>query len=436
MPAAEPELLTQPMHWFADLIGMQFSLSHTSQMWLTLLGIALFAVVLHIVLHKVVLRLLKRVTGERTRGWLRPFFTGPLFSRAALAVQGLVVHIQSHLWLAAYPTLQDGLQVAADLWLLFFALLALYAFFSALLAASHHVPSLRPFPLRGIFQALSVACTVVVAILMLSLLLDKSPVILFSGLGAMTAVLMLVFKDPILGLVASIQLSANNMLAVGDWLEMARYGADGEVSDIGLTTVKVRNWDNTVTTIPTYALISDSFKNWRGMSESGGRRIKRSVNIDVTSVRFLTEADLVRLGKAELLTPYLQSRQAEIREYNDTHHADTAASPANGRRLTNLGTFRAYLIAMLRAHPNIREDMTLMVRQIPPGPTGLPLEIYAFSNITSWVEYEGIQADIFDHIFAILPEFGLRPHQEPTGYDMRRLVAPATTTAHEPPPSV
>ncbi len=256
-------------------------------------------------------------------------------------------------------------------------------------------------------------------VLMISLLIGQSPAILISGLGAMAAVLMLVFKDPILGLVAGIQLSANDMLKLGDWLEMPKYGADGAVIDIGLTTVKVRNWDNTITTIPTWSLVSDSFKNWSGMSASGGRRIKRSISIDVTSIRFLDEDEMQRLNKAHLLKPYLTSRHQEINEWN--RQQGSTESILNLRRMTNIGTFRAYLNEYLRNHPRIRKDMTLMVRQLAPGDNGLPLEIYAFTNTVVWLEYESIQADIFDHIFAIVEEFGLRLHQSPTGNDIRSL---------------
>ena len=235
---------------------------------------------------------------------------------------------------------------------------------------------------------------------MISLLIGQSPAILISGLGAMAAVLMLVFKDPILGLVAGIQLSANDMLKLGDWLEMPKYGADGAVIDIGLTTVKVRNWDNTITTIPTWSLVSDSFKNWSGMSASGGRRIKRSLNIDTT---------------------YMDSRHQEISEWNQQNAADH--SVLNLRKMTNIGTFRAYLQEYLRNHPRLRKDMTMMVRQLAPDANGLPIEIYCFTSTVVWAEYESIQADIFDHIFAVVDEFGLRIHQSPTGNDIRSLAA-------------
>ncbi|VDZ51934.1 Miniconductance mechanosensitive channel [Serratia odorifera] len=280
--------------------------------------------------------------------------------------------------------------------------------------------------MRGIFQGIKLVAAILIGIAIVSLLMGKSPLLLLSGLGAMTAVLMLVFKDPILGLVAGIQLSANDMLKIGDWLEMPKYGADGAVTDIGLTTVKVRNWDNTITTIPTYALISDSFKNWRSMSESGGRRIKRSINIDTTSVHFLSEQEQQRLNRNPLLLQYLNGKAQELNEYNRQKQWDLS-SPLNGRRLTNLGTLRAYLEAYLRAHPDIHQEMTLMVRQLAPTPEGLPLEIYAFTNTTVWAKYESIQADIFDHILAVIGEFDLRIHQTPTGNDMRSMLNPRHT---------
>lgn len=388
-------------------------------------GIALALIVIislgiHFVLHRVVLRWVEGRTRGTQRIWRRAFFERKLFGRLALTLQGIIIYIQAGLWLADDTLLLPAIQMAANMWILLYALLSLYSLLDALLDISRQRPAMRAFPLRGIFQSVKLIASIFIGLLIVSTLIGKSPVILLSGLGAMTAVLMLVFKDPILGLVAGIQLSANDMLAVGDWLEMGRYGADGEVIDIGLTTVKVQNWDHTITTIPTYALISDSFKNWRGMSESGGRRIKRSVRLDAASVRFLNEDDLHRLQKSRLLDSYLHDKIEEINRYNREQLADMS-SLVNGRRLTNLGTFRAYLAALLRQHPHIHQRMTLMVRQLEAGSEGIPLEIYAFTNTTRWVEYEGIQSDIFDHIFAVLPEFDLRVHQTPTGFDMRML---------------
>ena len=243
---------------------------------------------------------------------------------------------------------------------------------------------------------------------------------ILTGLGAMTAVLILVFKDSILGFVASMQLSMNDMVRIGDWIEMPKFGADGDVIDVTLHTVKVQNWDKTITTIPSYALISDSFKNWRGMSESGGRRIKRAVNIDVNSIRFCDEAMLHRFEKNNLLKGYLQTKQSELTEYN-TKHGNDPQDLINARHLTNVGTFRAYMVEYLKNHPNIHQNMTFLVRQLPPGEHGLPIELYVFSNDQDWVNYEGIQSDIFDHLLAIAPQFGLRIFQRPSGADLEAL---------------
>lgn len=388
-------------------------------------GIALALIVIislgiHFVLHRVVLRWVEGRTRGTQRIWRRAFFERKLFGRLALTLQGIIIYIQAGLWLKGDTILLPAIQTAVNMWILLYALLSLYSLLDALLDIFRQRPAMRTFPLRGIFQSIKLIASIFIGLLIISALIGKSPVILLSGLGAMTAVLMLVFKDPIMGLVAGIQLSANDMLAVGDWLEMGRYGADGEVIDIGLTTVKVQNWDHTITTIPTYALISDSFKNWRGMSESGGRRIKRSVLLDASSVRFLNEDDIQRLQKSRLLGDYLNEKVQEITRYNSEKQTDMSLL-VNGRRLTNLGTFRAYLGVMLREHPHIHQQMTLMVRQLEASSNGIPVEIYAFTNTTSWVVYEGIQSDIFDHIFAVLPEFDLRVHQTPTGYDMRML---------------
>jgi miniconductance mechanosensitive channel len=236
----------------------------------------------------------------------------------------------------------------------------------------------------------------------------------------MTAVLMLVFKDPILGFAAGVQLISNRMLKNGDWIEMPKYGADGSVLDITLTTVKVQNWDNTITTIPTYALINDAFKNWRGMEESQGRRIKRAINIDMNSICFCTPEMLERFAGIGCIADYVQQKNREIARYN-ADLGDLAREAANTRRLTNIGTFRVYANAYLQNHPMINTAMTLMVRQLAPGANGLPLEVYAFCKDKAWVNYEAVQADIFDHLLAIADEFGLKIYQNPAGADIMRL---------------
>ena len=382
--------------------------------------IVLISVVIHLVLHRVVLAALQRRGQQSQRVWQQAITQYKLFQRVALLLQGVIISIQATLWLQSGSQTQAVIVTAAQVWILAFTLLSLFSLLDTLLALLRQSPIANQLPLRGIFQGLKLVAAILIGIMIVSLLMGKSPLLLLSGLGAMTAVLMLVFKDPILGLVAGIQLSANDMLKIGDWLEMPKYGADGAVTDIGLTTVKVRNWDNTVTTIPTYALISDSFKNWRSMSESGGRRIKRSLNIDTGSVHFLSEEEQRSLQRNPLLHSYLNVKTQELSQHNQEIAVDLA-SPLNGRRLTNLGTLRAYLEAYLRAHPRIHQNMTLMVRQLAPDASGLPIEIYCFTNTVVWAEYESIQADIFDHVYAVVDEFGLRIHQSPTGNDIRSL---------------
>ena len=286
----------------------------------------------------------------------------------------------------------------------------------------------RRVSIRSFVQAAKIILFLLLGIIILSVLIDKSPAFFFGGLGAMAAVLMLVFKDAILGFVAGIQMSANQMVRIGDWIEMPKYGADGDVIDITLTTVKVRNWNKTITTIPAYAMISDSFKNWRGMTESGGRRIKRAVYIDMTSIRFCTNEMLDKFSKFKYISDYISNKKVELAEYNKNNQVDESER-VNGRRLTNVGTFRAYLVAYLKHHPRIHQDMTFLVRQLDPTDHGLPIEIYVFSKEQKWADYESIQADLFDHILAVLPEFGLKVFQSPSGWDFRQL-----SSLNAPPP--
>lgn len=380
--------------------------------------ILLMSVIIHLVLHRGVVSWLKRRADKSKAVWRHELFSGNLFSRFALLIQGIVIGIQANLWLSEESTVREVLLTLTALWVVLYTLLTLFSLLDVMDRLIGRTQVGRNMPVRGIIQSIKIVLFVIGALLITSILIGKSPIILLSGLGAMTAVVMLVFKDPILGLVAGVQLSANKMLSVGDWLEMPKYGADGAVIDISLTTVKVQNWDKTITTIPTYALISDSFKNWKGMTDSGGRRIKRSVLLDATSVHFLSNEEVTSLTKAQLLEPYMKHKVEEINHYNNANQID-ASCRINGRRLTNLGSFRAYLERYLRAHKGIHQHMTLMVRQLAPSHHGIAMEIYCFTNTTAWVEYEHIQADIFDHLYAVLPEFNLRVAQAPTGSDFR-----------------
>jgi len=298
-----------------------------------------------------------------------------------------------------------------------------------LLTAALDIYQLYPIsierPIKGYVQLGKLLVYLLGGIIVISILVDQSPWGILGGLGAITAVLLLVFRDTILSFIASIQLVSNDLVRKGDWIEMPQFGADGDVVDMALHTVKVRNWDNTFITIPTYKIMENSFKNWRGMSESGGRRIKRSLLIDQTSVRFCDDAMMARFATFRRLAPYLEAKQQELAAANAGLGADeVAALPINRRALTNLGTFRAYVQAYIEENPKLHPDMTMMVRQLAPTPEGLPLEIYVFSNDTNWVNYEGIQADMMDHLLSVLPLFDLKIFQNPTGADLQTLTGP------------
>jgi len=294
------------------------------------------------------------------------------------------------------------------------------AMLNALLAIYGKSAISKEISITPFVQVLKLVLYFVTGILLLSLLLQKTPLYFLSGLGALTAVLMFVFKDVLMGFVAGIQLIANKMVAPKDWIEIPKYGADGDVLEITLTTVKVQNFDNTITTIPTYALINESFKNWRNMNLSGGRRIKRYVNIDLGSIKFCSSEMLEQFKRIQLISQYIQNRQEEILVYNKKHQVDESTL-VNGRRLTNIGVFRSYVEAYLRQHPMIHKDMTFLIRQLSPSENGLPIEIYVFCKDTNWTAYEAIQADIFDHILAVVPEFDLRVFQEPSGSDFQKI---------------
>jgi miniconductance mechanosensitive channel len=301
---------------------------------------------------------------------------------------------------------------------LLFLTLALSALLSALLdiyARSEHA---RTRSIKGYVQLARMILFIFAAIVIVATLIDRSPLLLLSGLGAMSAVILLVYKDTLLSFVASVQLTSNDMLRVGDWIEMPQVGADGDVVDITLHTVKVQNFDKTIVSIPTWRLMSESFRNWRGMQQSGGRRIKRSLFIDAGGIRFLDSDEQARLAQVRLLSDYVDHKRGELQRWNEAQ-GDVADLAANRRQLTNIGTLRAYALAYLQTHPDIQPSMTCMVRQLQPTAEGVPLEIYCFTRTTAWADYERIQGDVFDYLMALLPEFGLAAYQRPSGEDMR-----------------
>ena len=306
-----------------------------------------------------------------------------------------------------------------------YIVVTVFRFINALLYAAFNIVSARPAwqnkPINGLRQTGQGIAALICGILIVSILIGKSPAILLTGLGASAAVIMLVFRDSILGFVSGIQLSANDMLKVGDWITVPKYGADGSVIEVSLTTVKVQNWDNTIVTLPPYLLVSDSFQNWRGMQASGGRRVKRSVNLDMTSVKFCTPDLLARYRNIDIIREYIDQTEQRVEEYNAVHGIRPGERKINGLHQTNLGVFRAYLERYLRDEVPVNKGMTLMVRQLQPTETGLPMELYFFTDTVVWVDYERIQSDVFDHVLAVIPEFDLRVFQNPSGSDIEAL---------------
>ncbi len=373
------------------------------------------------VVRKWALRVMGHLAARTRTRWDDMLFNEGVFNHLTHMVPAAV----AQLMLPLIPHLPDDLVTVGRNVLTGYMILLAAMAGSAALSASHLIYQSTEEggvsrPIKGYVQLAKIILFLISGVLIVSVLIDRSPLLLLSGLGAMTAVLLLVFKDTLLSLVASVQIASNDMVRVGDWIEMPQLSANGDVIDIALHTVKVQNWDKTITTIPTHRLISDAFRNWRGMSEAGGRRIKRSLHIDLASVRFLQPDELVAMDKLKLLKAYLARKREELAAWNATQ---SDGVPENGRRLTNIGTFRAYAQAYIEAHPEVRPDMMRMVRALDPGPQGLPVEVYCFTANTQWGEHERIQGDIFDHLIAMLPSLGLRLYQQPAGHDFGQLQA-------------
>ena len=381
-------------------------------------GLLLVALIIDLVAKRAILRTIRSIAKRTRSTWDDELIRYKVVGRLVQVIPALVIFSG----ITFIPAVPDKLVVlirnVAMGFMVLMLTLAVVGALSAGNAIYARTPAAKARPLKGFVQLLQIAVWIIGALMIISAVLDRSPILLLSGLGAMTAILLLIFKDTILSLVASVQLTAQDMVRVGDWIEMPQYGADGDVIDVQLHTVKVQNWDKTITTIPTHRLIADSFKNWRGMSESGGRRIKRALHFNLSSIRFMTDEEVEHFKRFNLLTDYIDDKFASLAEYND---GVAVEADVNRRRLTNIGTFRAYAWNYLSNHPAIHKRMTLLVRQLPPGPQGLPLEIYCFTNTTVWAEYEGVQGDIFDHLIAIVPEFGLKLFQEPAGSDIAGL---------------
>ena len=367
----------------------------------------------------IILRVTNMLARQPALHWVSDLREHKVFHRVAQMTPSLMIQFGRNL----VPDLSDnGRQFLGNLALaitIFVLTRVITALLDALLDIYARTNYAKTRPIKGYIQLGKMLLYVFSAIIIVATLIDRSPMLLLSGLGAMSAVILLVYKDTLLSFVASVQLTSNDLLRVGDWIEMPQVGADGDVMDITLHTVKVQNFDKTIVSIPTWRLMSESFKNWRGMQQSGGRRIKRSLYIDAAGVGFLTDEQEQRLEQVRLLSDYLTRKKAELKSWNEAQ-GNVAAMSANRRRMTNIGTFRAYALAYLRSHAMIQPNMTCMVRQMQATPQGVPLEIYCFTRTTVWDVYLLIQGDIFDYLLSVLPEFGLSVYQQPSGNDLRQ----------------
>lgn len=377
---------------------------------LSLVLILLAASVMHmlgkLILNSIVYRGVKKTKTQ----WDDALHEHGFFNRLVHLIPALTVFLFTHLVLDADSLLIAIVIKAALLYMMFVALLSFSALLNTLEDWYNTTQFAKQASITGFIQVAKLMFAILFILFGVSLIVDRSPLLLLSGLTAIAAVLLLIFRDTILGFVAGIQITANRLFANGDWIQINRYSVDGEIIELGLTNVKVRNWDNTISTLPTYTLTNESIKNWRGMQESGGRRIKRSIYIDMHSIELYDNDSLQQVAKIRYIAKYIEDKITELREYHKDHSIDEN-DLLNRRALTNIGTFRAYLTAYLTHHPNINQEMTLMIRQLPPSELGLPLEIYCFCSDKAWVNYEMIQADIFDHILAMLPLFKLRAYQ-------------------------
>lgn len=407
------------IQWLIEA-GMQHQTAILIRMLLCLLTVFLLSYIADRLVKGLFIKILARFVKKSKTLWDDVLLGRKFFSRLAHFAPALVVFYTIHWVFDGYPVLVSIVQGATRVYMIFVGMQVIDAFLNAVHDIYLTLPVSRSRPIKGYVQITKVIFYFIGTILIFSVILNKNPGYFLGGLGAFAAILLLVFKDTILGLVAGIQLSANDMVRPGDWISMPGYNADGTVSDISLNTVKVQNWDKTISTIPTYALVSNSFTNWRGMEESGGRRIKRAINIDMKSVRFCDDEMVQKFKKIQILQEYIDFKLEELAKYNKENGIDETVK-VNGRRMTNIGVFRKYVEAYLKKHPKIHNDMTFLVRQLNPSEKGIPLEIYVFSNDQQWANYESIQADIFDHLLAVIPEFNLRVFQNPTGDDFRQL---------------
>ncbi len=414
---------TKSIDWLNDwLTGLGIEETSTMYLKLIILLFILFIIsyVTNLIVKKILIRSIRLVIKKTKTEWDDALVENKVFISLSHIAPAIVIYFTTPYVFEDFAGAIPYILRLVNAYISTVLIIVIINFLNTLKYYSENTKLFKDNPLDSYFQLVKIAIYIIGAIIILSFLLDKSPLYFFSALGAMTVVLLLIFKDTIMGFVASIQLSANDMIRIGDWVSMPKYGADGDVIEMNLTTIKIQNWDKTVTTIPTYAFISESFKNWRGMSESGGRRIKRALNIKISSIKFCTQEMLEQFKKFQLIKDYIEEKSNKIEEYNKENKIDKSYL-INGRHLTNIGIFRVYAEAYVKNNPDINLNMTCMVRQLLPTEKGLPIEIYTFSNRQEWVTYEGIMSDMFDHLIAAVSEFELEVFQNPTGTDFGKL---------------
>jgi miniconductance mechanosensitive channel len=405
--------------WLVDQ-GLNEELSIILSDYVWLIGVALLAWIAYYFVKKVLYNFLQGLVKRSSNQIDDILLEQKLFRRVSYYAPALVIYKIAPWVISGYVGMAFFITRVMEAYMLMVTILVIESFFNSI----HHVYSTTEMsksrPIKGFIQVAKIFVYAIGFVILLSWLLGQKPLALLGGLGALSAVLMLVFKDSILGFVAGIQLSANQMVQIGDWISMPKYDVDGSVIDISLTTVKIQNWDNTISMVPTYNLISDSVKNYRGMQESGARRIARSINLNMNSVKFCTPEMLERFERIHYIEDYVRRKEDELNSYNSTNNIDSSIV-VNGRRQTNIGVFRVYVSEYIKNHPRIRKDLTILVRQMPLSELGLPIQIYCFTDTTVWIEYEQIQSDIFDHLLAILPYFDLQVFQNASGSDFNKL---------------
>ncbi|MHB8131610.1 MAG: mechanosensitive ion channel family protein [Mobilitalea sp.] len=385
--------------------------------------IVLLCIMANIIMKNIILKLLAKIISRNKHQWDTILLERKFFNRLTNIIPGIIVYI----FAPTFENIESLIHRSATIYILIILLFAASSLLDAINDIYRTYPISMIRPIKGMLQVVKIIFYIIIGIIIIGTLMDQNPLLLLSGIGALAAVFSFVFKDSILGFIAGIQLTSNDMLRIGDWIDMPKYGADGDVIDITLNTVKVQNFDKTIVSLPAYALVSDSFKNWRGMTEFGGRRIKRSIYIDMNSITFCTPEMIAKFKKINYLKDYIVEKEQELGRYNKKYSTD-ADLFINGRHMTNIGTFRVYIESYLNNNPHLNKSMTQLVRQLPPGENGLPLEIYAFTDVTNWEIYESIQSDIFDHIFSIAEQFGLRIFQNPTGFDVKQINTGANTS--------